>query len=105
MLNLALADFAEFFKSNKRLNLSEFKNPFFDENIGDESLKLQAILANRAKINDKWYQKNDQINNAKIIAINVNSVLLQKDGQKIRLKITPKNKKFTIKAYEIKDKK
>lgn len=97
--NIALADFEAFFEANKKsVNLSEFKNPFFDEGVSDESLKLQVILGDRAKINDKWVSKNDKIGGAKVLKITSNFVLLENDDGKVRLKLSRQNPKITIKA-------
>lgn len=101
VLNVCFADFESFFE-NKGVNLTSFKNPFFDEISGDNTLKLQAIFDKKAKINDKWYQKDEFIDNAKILQISPNSVLLQKDGQRIRLKISDKNPKIKIKSIKAK---
>ena len=81
-------DFKVYFNSVQNHNVLEFKNPFFYEELKrDDSLRLQAIFNDKAKINEQWYQKNDIINKAKILEISQKQgfVLFEKEGGRFYL--------------------
>ena len=83
-------DFNSYFTLKQNLNVLDFKNPFFHEQTSaSNSLHLQAIFNDRAKINERWYQKDDTVGGAKIIEISQKQgfVLLEKEEDRFYLKL------------------
>lgn len=77
--------------------LDEIKDPFFEQDEQKETkLKLQAILDNKAKINGLWYMQGDYIDDAKIISIKNNKILLQGLSGDFYLDIERKSHKISI---------
>ena len=74
---------------DKRLTLEKIKKY---ENIKNEFI-LQAIVGENVLINKKWKKLNDFINGFKIISIEKNSVILEKDTFLIETKVY-KNETF-----------
>ena len=84
------------------LTLETLGNPFVslssDLNLSDnntslniETFVLEATFEIKAKINGKWYTKNDDIGMYKLVKITHNSVLLQNDNDKKELFIRTKD--------------
>lgn len=67
------------------------KDPMNEENnetaVKEPSFVLQAILSQKAKINDKWYRKHDTIGEYKLIALGHDNVVLQSETEKKELHI------------------
>lgn len=63
------------------------------QNIESIVYKLSAVLANRAKINGRWYKQGDDIDAYKIDQINFSSVRLINNTEVINLKLTSKENK------------
>lgn len=93
----AYADFQSYYEklNAQTTSVAEFKNPFFADDMNDK-LHLQAIFADKAKINERWYQKDESINGAKILSVSPNSVLLEKDAHQFQLSIKRANHKIHI---------
>ncbi len=92
----AMGEFGAYF-DRARLNLSEFKNPFFYDEFSSK-LHLQAIFDGKVKINDKWYQKGGQIDGATILGISAKdgSVALEKAQHNFHLSLKRANHKIYI---------
>lgn len=69
-----------FSKEPSLLILNELENPFapITSTQESESLRLYAIINQKALINDQWYMLNDTIKGYKIIAIYPQFIQLQK---------------------------
>ncbi|TQR25501.1 hypothetical protein [Campylobacter sp. MIT 97-5078] len=81
----------------KSIDITQFKNPFYDEDIKiDTNLKLQAIFNQKAKINGIWYQVNERLDNARLLEISNDSVLLQREQELFYLKLKRINHKVFI---------
>lgn len=80
---------------NTKAQITELKNPFFDYAV-EKKLFLQAILNDRAKIQDNWYSIGEHIEgvSARIIDIKNGIVFLEKDGEILQLK--PERKSYKI---------
>lgn len=95
----AYADFKGYYESlgKDTKSVLEFKNPFFADDMNAQ-LHLQAILAGKAKINEQWYQKDDMISGARVVAIlpREGAVLLEKDAGQFYLNIKRANHKIYI---------
>lgn len=93
----ACADFQGYYEkfSADTKSVLAFKNPFFVDGM-NEQLHLQAIFGDKAKINERWYQKDDSIEGAKILSVLPNSVLLEKDAHQFQLNIKRANHKIHI---------
>ncbi len=67
------------------------KDPLKEENnetaIKEPSFVLQAILSQKAKINDKWYCKHDTIGEYELVALGRDHVILQSETEKKELHI------------------
>ncbi|AJC84264.1 hypothetical protein CPEL_0399 [Campylobacter peloridis LMG 23910] len=87
-----------FFKENcSNQNLNLIQDPFFQKTINVKSdLSLQAIVANKAKINDKWYVLNDDIEGFKLVEIRNFEVILMDKERKVVLKLYEKNNNIVI---------
>ena len=59
--------------------------------------ELQAIVNNRAKINGRWYQTGEQIDDFTLASIESGGVFLQNNEFKKRLTLRKKNEKISIK--------
>lgn len=95
----AYADFGVYFDriNSKDADILELFNPFFISDL-DAKLHLQAILNDKVKINEQWYQKDDSINGAIIIEISPSQgfVLFEKNKQHFHLNLKRANHKIHI---------
>lgn len=94
----AYADFKGYYEGLKdSKSVLEFKNPFFADDMNAQ-LHLQAIVAGKAKINEQWYQKDESVNGARIVAIapRDGAVLLEKDTHQFHLTLKRANHKIHI---------
>ena len=76
---------------------AQIQNPFFYDELGSK-LHLQAIFEGRAKINDKWYQANQSIEDATIVEISAKQgfVLFEKAQHHFYLNLKRANHKVFI---------
>lgn len=94
----AYADFKGYYEGLKdSKSVLEFKNPFFADDMNAQ-LHLQAIVAGKAKINEQWYQKDESVNGARIVAIapRDGAVWLEKDTHQFHLTLKRANHKIHI---------
>ncbi|MGG7048179.1 MULTISPECIES: hypothetical protein [unclassified Campylobacter] len=56
------------------------------------NLRLNAILATKAKINNKWLNLGEVIGGFKLVQINKNSVILKSTNETRKLKISKENR-------------
>ncbi|MGB5793192.1 hypothetical protein [Poseidonibacter sp.] len=80
--------FDKFFIKNKKADIKVKKQ----KNIN--IFKVKAIISNNVLINNKWIKQNEFINGYKLIEINKNSVVLQKNNKQINIKVF-ENDKYT----------
>lgn len=80
------------------LDILALYDPFFDYNIfqADQKLFLQAMLGSRVKINGKWYQEKDFIDQAQIIEIAKDYVLIEEDDQRYQIHLQRLNHKVLV---------
>ena len=77
---------AFFLKKINKVNFSRINTlPQFSKS--DTVLHLEAIIFNKALINNIWVKKGDEIYGYKVIAIKRNEVILLKNGKKFVLKM------------------
>ncbi len=94
--NLA-KEFESYFAGLENAAEGAIQNPFFYDELGSK-LHLQAIFEGRAKINDKWYQANQSIEDATIVEISAKQgfVLFEKAQHHFYLNLKRANHKVFI---------
>lgn len=82
-------ELGEYFKllyAKKNVEFEKLQNPFLNPTFEKiKNLKLVAIMFNKAKINDKWYEKGDQIDGAIILEINTKEIIVEYDAVKFKI--------------------
>ena len=102
LFNLAFAndfmsEFENYFENLDAKKDNQIQNPFFYGDL-DAKFYLQAILGKRAKINDKWYEASQNLDDAKIVKISAKQgfVLLERSQQQFYLTLKRANHKVLI---------
>lgn len=68
---------------------NSFLNPTFEK---IKNLKIFAIMFDKVKINDKWYEKGDQIDGAVIIEIDTKEIIIEYDAIKFKVSFKDNDK-------------
>ncbi|MCI6988642.1 MAG: hypothetical protein MR902_03605 [Campylobacter sp.] len=83
--------------------IASLKNPFpmslkksISEDSNSTGYTLYGIFANRAKINDAWYEIGDEFGGYELKEVKNKSVILQNDTQQIELKLNQGKKNVTV---------
>lgn len=88
---------AEELNMQKSIEIKNMKNPFYDEDIKTQSrFKLQALINEKAKINDKWYKTNEILEGNYLLEIHKDFVLLENEQEYLYLKIKRGSHKILI---------
>lgn len=90
-------------KTNIRSNLSDIdsiRSPFFipksAQSKPSSTLKLEAIIENRAKIDSKWYELGQDCHELCIVEIRNSSVTVLYNNQQFNLKIIEEDRNVKI---------
>lgn len=91
-------------KSPLRANLSDInqvKSPFYitqniQTDLNSSTLKLEAIIENRVKINSNWYELGQSCQEICILEIENQTVIILHNNNKIRLSISKVNNDIKV---------
>lgn len=91
-------------KSPLRANLSDInqvKSPFYitqniQTDLNSSTLKLEAIIENRVKINSNWYELGQSCQEICILEIENQTVIILHNNNKIRLSISEVNNDIKV---------
>lgn len=96
---LAQDDFEAYFKFIEKKNNEDFEmlqNPFVNPTFEKlRQIKIAAVMFNRVKIDDQWYEKGDKIGDAVISEINTKEIEFKYDNLEILIQLL-RNDKINI---------
>ena len=79
-------------KEKKKSSIKVYKHTHFIKRYYTKKLSLEAILNKSVLINRRWYKEGAWVYGYRLIKVNSDSAILQKQGRKLRLSTVSKNR-------------